>query len=84
MALITDNCDKQLAPCYKIKHELSAKDLKELLPTGESIMALTDYCSRYPVASILIPTNTSYIIDKLEVCFTIFGYPHEIITDKGP
>ena len=47
-------------------------------------MALIDYRSRYPVASILKSTNTSNIIDKLEACFTMFGYPHEIITDKGP
>ena len=64
--------------------EYLALDLKGPLPTGESIMALIDYRSRYPIASILKSTTTSNIIDKLEACFTMFGYPHEIITDNGP
>ena len=47
-------------------------------------MSVIDYRSRHPVASILKSTNTSNIIYKLEACFTMFGYPHEIITDKEP
>ena len=74
----------QMTPIPANNWEFLALDLKGPLPTGESIMALIDYRSRYPVASILKSTNTSNIIDKLEVCFTMFGYPHEIITDKGP
>ena len=64
--------------------EFLALDLKGPLLTDESIMALNDYRSRYPVASILKSTNTSNMIDKLEACFIMFGYPHEIIIDKGP
>ena len=74
----------QMTPIPADSWEFLALDLKGPLPTGESIMALIDYRSRYPVASILKPTNTSNIIDKLEACFTMFGYPHEIITGKGP
>ena len=74
----------QMTPIPADSWEFLALDLKGPLPAGESIMALIDYRSRYPVASILKSTNTSNIIDKLEACFTIFGYPHEIITDKGP
>ena len=46
-----------------------AVDLKGPLPSGESILVITDYKSRYPIAISLKSTTTDTIIKQMNQVF---------------
>ena len=65
--------------------ETVAADLKGPFPTGEHLLVLLDYRSRYPVVSLMKQgVSSEQIIKKLSKTFSLFGYPHTILTDNGP
>ena len=64
-------------------HTLAA-DIQGPYPTGEYILLLIDYRSRYPVATLLKDITTPKVIKSLHNIFTMFGYPERVCTDNGP
>ena len=69
---ITENCWDTLAI-----------DLQEPYPTGDYLLALTDYRSRYPCVIQLKHITTRKIITELDKVFKLFGYPRKLVTDRG-
>lgn len=61
-----------------------AIDLLGPLPTGESILVIVDYYSRYFETAILRSTQTKFIVRALEETFSRHGLPVSIKADNGP
>ena len=61
-----------------------AVDLLGPLPTGEFILVVVDYYSRYYEVDILRSTVTSKIISSLEEMFARHGLPESLKSDNGP
>ena len=61
-----------------------AVDMQGPYPTGEHILLLIDYRSRYPVATLLKTITSTTVVSSLHKVFTMFGYPKRICTDNGP
>ncbi|XP_028413782.1 uncharacterized protein K02A2.6-like [Dendronephthya gigantea] len=61
-----------------------AVDLLGPLPTGESILVIIDYYSRYYEVVIMRSTVTDKIIESLEEVFCRYGLPESITSDNGP
>ena len=61
-----------------------AIDLLGPLPTGESILVVVDYYSRYYEVDILKSTVASKVISSLEEMFARHGLPVSLTSDKGP
>ena len=64
-------------------HTLAA-DIQGPYSTGEYILLLIDYRSRYLVATLLKDVTTPTVIKSLRKIFTMFGYPKRVCTDNGP
>ena len=60
-----------------------AVNLLGQLPTGESILVVVDYYSRYYEVDILRSAVTSKIISSLEEMFAIHGLPESLKSDNG-
>lgn len=60
-----------------------AMDLMGPLPTGENILVVTDYYSRYFETIILKSTNTEIIKGHLFEIFARFRYPKIVVCDNG-
>ena len=58
-----------------------ATDLKGPLPSGENILVVINYKTKYPVTAVLRKTTSEDIIYQLE---KMFGYPETIVSDNGP
>ena len=63
--------------------EILAIDLKGPFPTGEHILVVIDYYSRYPVTAILTEITLERVIHALQNIFALFGYPNTITSDNG-
>ena len=74
----------QLPETRQRNWEKLAVDLKGPLPSGESILVITDYESRYPIAISLKSITADLIIKQMEQVFTMFGYPDTLVSDNGP
>ena len=61
-----------------------AVDIQGPYPTGEHILLLIDYRSRYSVATLLKTITSTTVVSSLHKVFTMFGYPKRICTDNGP
>lgn len=61
-----------------------AVDLLGPLPSGESILVVIDYYSRYYEVDILKSTVTSKVINCLEEIFSRHGLPESLTSDNGP
>ena len=61
-----------------------AVDLLGPLPTGESILVVVDYYSRYYEIDVLRSTVTSKVISSLEEIFARHGLPESLTSDNGP
>ncbi|XP_011861624.1 PREDICTED: uncharacterized protein K02A2.6-like, partial [Vollenhovia emeryi] len=64
--------------------ESIALDLMGPMPTGENILVVTDYYSRYFEVQILKSTTTDKIIEVLFEIFARHGFPSTIVCDNGP
>ena len=54
------------------------------LPTGESILVVFDYYSRFLEVAILKYTTSAKIIEAITPMFARFGVPFSLRTDNGP
>ncbi len=61
-----------------------AIDICGPLPSGESIIAIVDYYSRWPEAKVMRTTSTRSILNWLNEVFATWGYPRKLKTDNGP
>ena len=61
-----------------------AVDLLGPLPTGESILVVVKYYSRYYEVDILRSTAASQVISSLEEIFARHGLPESLTSDNGP
>ena len=61
-----------------------AIDLLGPLPSGESILVVVDYYSRYFEIAILRVTDTKQVIKALDVIFARHGLPVSVRADNGP
>lgn len=59
-------------------------DLLEPLPSGENLLVVVDYYSRFYEVEILRKTTTDIIINILRGMFARHGFPSKIICDNGP
>jgi hypothetical protein len=60
-----------------------ALDLMGPFPSGETLLVIVDYYSRYTDVVILKNTSTENIIESLENIFATFGLPQTLKTDNG-
>ena len=60
-----------------------AIDLQGPYPTGEYLIALINYRSRYPCVIQLAHVTTRNIITELDKEFKLFDYPRKLVTDRG-
>ncbi|KAK2578201.1 hypothetical protein KPH14_000928 [Odynerus spinipes] len=63
--------------------ESLAMDLMRLLPSGENILVITDYYSRYFEIVILTTTTASVIKKHLFEIFARYGFPKSVVCDNG-
>lgn len=61
-----------------------AADILGPLPSGENLLVVVDYYSRYFEVVILKSTTSAKIIDSLKPIFSRFGVPYTLKTDNGP
>ncbi|KAK7094703.1 hypothetical protein V1264_006216 [Littorina saxatilis] len=54
------------------------------LPSGASLLVITDEYSRYPVVEVLQNTTVETVIPVVDKVFSLFGYPAQVKTDNGP
>ena len=59
-------------------------DLLGPMPTGEYLLVVIDYYSRYYEVEILMSVTASQIISRLEKIFAVHGLPVTITSDNGP
>ena len=59
-------------------------DLSGPYPTGETLLVVVDYYSRYPEVEILRSTTAKVIINRLNKIFATHGLPKQIVSDNGP
>ena len=60
-----------------------ALDIQGPYPTGDYLLVLIDYRSRYPVVCQLRNISEKHITKALQQTFMLFGYPKSIVTDNG-
>ena len=73
----------QLPETLQKNSEKLKVDLKEHLPPGESILVISYYKSRYPIAIALKSATTDMIIKQLEQIFTMLEYPYILVSHNG-
>ena len=61
-----------------------AADILGPLPSGENLLVVVDYYSRYFEVVILKSTTSTKIIASLKPIFARFGVPYTLKTDNGP
>ena len=60
-----------------------AVDLCGPFPTGETLLILVDYYSRFPFVEILKSTTSATIISKSFKIFSVHGLPETLTSDNG-
>ena len=60
-----------------------AIDLQGPYPTGDYLLAIIDYRSRYPCVIQLKHVTTRKNITELDKVFKLFGYPRRLVTGRG-
>ena len=53
-------------------------------PTGEMVLVIVDYYSRYFLVNVMKKATTEKVIEALEESIDLFGIPYSITTDNGP
>lgn len=61
-----------------------AADLLGPMPTGEHLLVVVDYFSRFYEVVIMNTITANSIIKALEPIFARYGYPQSLKTDNGP
>ena len=63
--------------------EVIALDLQGPYPTGDYLLVVIDYRSRYPIVRSLQTIKSDVIVKELEDIFATFGLPKMAATDNG-
>ena len=63
--------------------EVIALDLQGPYPTGDHLLVVIDYRSRYPIVRSLRTIELDVIVKELEDIFAMFGLPKMAATDNG-
>ena len=58
-------------------------DLCNPFPTGQTLLILVDYYSRFPFVEILKSTTSANIISKLFKIFSVHGLPETLTSEVG-
>ena len=74
----------QPTPTPSKNFEFVAIDIKGPLPSGDNIIVLIDYKSKYPVVTITKSITSENIIKYLDQIFSTYGYPSTLLSDNGP
>ena len=61
-----------------------AVDLLGPLPSGDSVLVVVDYFSRFYEIGVMRSTTSAKIIERLEEIFTTHGLPVSVTSDNGP
>ena len=61
-----------------------AVDLLGPLPSGDSVLVVVDYFSRFYEIGVMRSTTSEKIIERLEEIFTTHGLPLSVTRDNGP
>ena len=61
-----------------------AVDLLGPLPSGDSVLVVVDYFSRFYEIGVMQSTTSEKIIERLEEIFTTHGLPLSVTSDNGP
>ena len=61
-----------------------AIDLMGPLPTGESLLVVVDYYSRFYEVAIMCSTAAKRFVDVLTQIFSRYGFPFTLKSDNGP
>lgn len=61
-----------------------AADLLGPMPSGENVLVIVDYFSRFYEIEIMKSVTSDKIIDSLEPIFARYGFPLSVKTDNGP
>ncbi|XP_015749019.1 PREDICTED: uncharacterized protein K02A2.6-like [Acropora digitifera] len=61
-----------------------AVDLLGPLPSGDSVLVVVDYVSRFYETGVMRSTTTEKIIERLEDIFRTHGLPLSVTSDNGP
>ena len=61
-----------------------AADILGPLPSGENLLVVVDYYSRYFEVVILRSTTSTKVINSLQPIFARFGVPYTLKTENGP
>ena len=61
-----------------------AIDLMGPLPTGECLLVVVDYFSRFYEVEIMRSTTSKKVVDVLAQIFSRYGYPFTLKSDNGP
>ena len=61
-----------------------AIDLMGPMPTGETLLVVVDYYSRFYEVVVMRSTITQQVIVALSQIFARFGFPHSLKSDNGP
>ena len=85
---VTSSCDppdpmSRVLPPSAPWQDCSA-DLLGPLPTGESVLVVVDYYSRFLEVAILKSTTSTKIIEAITPMFARFGVQFSLRTDNGP
>ena len=64
--------------------EILGVDLCGPFPTGDNLLMIVDYYSRWQEVVIIKSTTADVIINKLQTVFSTHGLPVTIVTDNGP
>ena len=59
-------------------------DLMGPLPTGESLLVVVDYYSRFYEVAIMCSTAAKRVVDVLTQIFSRYGFPFTLKSDNGP
>lgn len=54
------------------------------LPSGQKLLVVVDYFSRFVVVAIMRETTAAKVIEELQTMFNIYGYPKRCLSDNGP
>ena len=61
-----------------------AIDLQGPFPSGDNLLVMIDYRSRYPIVYLIRNTSAGKIIKCMNSTFSLFGYPKVLLSDNGP
>ena len=75
-----------LAPTFMPEQtwDTLAIDLQGPFPSGDNLLVMIDYRSRYPVVYLIRNTSAGKIIKCMNSTFSLFGYPKVLLSDNGP